>query len=85
MIISKQWLEDQKACAEGIAWFESQTETDATEIIKSWVEKKEHLNWANWLMVRTMDYRQRVKIHHKKKRTHQLGQSKFNDYLVTKC
>ncbi len=54
MQLTKEWLEKQGACIDGIKWWLNQNENDSVEIIKAWVENKEYLDWASWLIVRTM-------------------------------
>jgi hypothetical protein len=60
MKINKTWLAEKNACSKGIEWFNNQSETDALKIIENFVEKKEHLDWANWLIARIMSYKQHV-------------------------
>lgn len=38
-------------------WFNAQKETDAVKVIKKLV-KENQLSWANWTIVRVMDYKQ---------------------------
>ena len=59
MIISKQWLKEKDACPEVIAEFIGQSETDGVRFVKKCIKMK-NLDWANWLIVRIMDYRQCV-------------------------
>ena len=59
MKITKNWLEEKNACREGINFFISQKETESLIILKNLIEQKK-LNWANWLIVRTMTYKQYV-------------------------
>ena len=59
MKIDKEWLENHEACNKGIKWFNSQKETNPIKIIQQFIEKK-HLDWANWLIVRIMNYKQCV-------------------------
>jgi hypothetical protein len=56
MIISKQWLEEKRACSGGISWFIAQKETDGLKVVKNLIKEKQ-LNWANWLIVRIMEYK----------------------------
>ena len=58
MKITKEWLEERNACKEGIDWFATQTETDGIKILKKLIaeDKEDKLDWANWLIVRLMDY-----------------------------
>jgi len=60
MKITKDWLFEKAACKDGIKWFVSQKETDSINVLQKLIEQK-HLDWANWLIVRTMDRTQRLK------------------------
>jgi len=59
MKITKEWLLEKKACASGVKWFESQKETDIVRVLES-LNNDDHWEWANWLMVRIMSYKQYV-------------------------
>ena len=59
MKITKEWLAEKSACSEGCKWFLSQKETDAVKVLKKLIKEK-HLDWANWTIVRVMDYKQYV-------------------------
>ena len=59
MQIKKEWLIEKKACNEGVEWFYNQKETDGIRIVKKLIVAKK-LEWANWLIVRIMDYNQYV-------------------------
>ena len=56
MKITKQWLEDRDACEEGLKYWEDVNLPDSTDFIKYCIEtnEKEKLQWANWLMARTL-------------------------------
>ena len=60
MKLTTEWLTEQQACQDGMAWFTAQTETDSIKVVR-----KLHLNarndWANWLIVRLMNRTQRLK------------------------
>ena len=58
MNITKEWLEEKAACREGVEWFINQKEDNPLKIIKLFIVNKEHLNWANWLIVRIMSRKQ---------------------------
>jgi len=58
--LTEKWLRDHNACEEGITWFLNQEETDPIKLIKQAIKKKQHLDWANWLIVRLMKYKQYV-------------------------
>ena len=57
--ISVKWLKSKRACSEGVHWFKNQKEKDAIKILKELIKIK-RLDWANWLIVRVMDYKQYV-------------------------
>ena len=57
--ITIRWLQKQNACDEGIYYFETLDATDPVVIIQSLIDHQEHLNWANWLIVRIMSPAQR--------------------------
>src|SRR3990167_9436482 len=59
MNISKDWLLEQRACVKGIDWFTAQSETDGLATVKKLMAEKK-LEWANWLIVRLMAYKQYV-------------------------
>jgi hypothetical protein len=63
MKITTEWLREQKACDDGIVWFEaqfeSQAEADGIKVVEKLIAEQ-HLGWANWLIVRIMNYRQYV-------------------------
>ena len=59
MNISKDWLLEHRACTKGINWFTAQTETDGLATVKKLMAEKK-LEWANWLIVRLMAYKQYV-------------------------
>jgi hypothetical protein len=59
MKITKEWLEGKKACSKGVDWFVKQKETDGVVVVKKLIKEK-LFDWANWLIVRIMDYKQRV-------------------------
>jgi len=60
MKLTEKWLRDHDACNLGITWFLNQEETDPIKLIKQAIKKKQHLDWANWLIVRKMKYKQYV-------------------------
>ena len=59
MIISEKWLTKNKACSNGIEWFIAQQEKDGVNVVRKLMAEK-RLDWANWLIVRIMSYRQYV-------------------------
>jgi len=61
MKITKDWLESNKACEEGIVLFlnhESKLKTDKSAIES--LIKIDHFDWANWVVVRMMDEKQKI-------------------------
>lgn len=60
MKITEEWLKEQEACVKGIKWFKNQEERDPIKLIEWFIENEKHLDWANWLIVRIMDYKQYV-------------------------
>lgn len=61
MKITEEWLKEQEACVKGIKWFKNQEERDPIKLIEWFIENEKHLDWANWLIVRIMDYKQYVR------------------------
>ena len=57
--ITGDWLQERSACGSGVKWFLNQGEDDAVKVIKKLI-KENRLSWANWLIVRIMDYEQCV-------------------------
>ena len=60
MEITEAWLTKQKACREGVEWWEKCGETKDVAVLKKLIKGK-YLPWANWLIVRVMTYRQFVR------------------------
>ena len=58
-IITIKWLKKEDACKEGIKWFKKQKEREVIKVVKALMNDK-HLDWANWLLPRTMTYKQYV-------------------------
>ena len=59
MNITKEWLNENGACQEGIEWFNDQKETDAKNVLMSLL-KQDHFDWANWTVVRLMTHEQNI-------------------------
>ena len=59
MIISEQWLKEKSACSSGVDWFVEQKETDGVKVVENLIVANK-LQWANWLIVRIMNYKQYV-------------------------
>ena len=60
MKIDLDLLTKLKACKQGTVWFKSQHETEHNKVIKKLLEEGK-FTWANWLIVRLLDKKQRVK------------------------
>ena len=60
MNITKEWLEEMNACTAGIDWFLAQTETAGITVVKKLLAEN-HFEWANWLIVRLMDRKQKIR------------------------
>ena len=55
MIITTELLKEKDACEEGVIWFEKNyKKCDLIFWLEDLIKKKEHLDWANWLIVRCM-------------------------------
>ena len=59
MKLTEEWLKEKSACSEGVEWFLKQKETDAVKVLEKLIKEKQ-LPWANWTIVRVMNYKQRV-------------------------
>jgi hypothetical protein len=59
MKITLKWLEEKEACQEGLDWFKSQYKMDSIKVLEKLIAE-DKLNWANWLIVRLMEYKQYV-------------------------
>ncbi len=61
MKITKQWLTKRGACQDGIDWViaEKLIGLDGNKFVGRLI-KADKLDWANWLIVRIMDYKQYV-------------------------
>jgi len=53
------WLKKHGACEEAVDAFKAQTETDVVKLLKRCM-KADRFDWANWLIVRKMTYKQYV-------------------------
>ena len=58
-VLTKQILEDLNACEDGMDWFCGQAETCTVKVLKKLIHQK-HYAWANWTIVRVIDYEQYV-------------------------
>jgi len=59
MKIDEKWLFETEACPEIVEWWRNQKETDGLKVVKALIEA-EKLDWANWTIVRIMEYKQYV-------------------------
>ena len=57
--ITVKWLTEKSACQEGIDWFIAQKETNSIKVLEKLIAEKK-LDWANWLVIRVMEYKQYV-------------------------
>ena len=64
MKITKEWLEQNNACEEGIEWFTKQKENNAIILIEKLLFEN-HFGWANWSICRILkrDDKTRYAIH----------------------
>lgn len=60
MKITKQLLRKHNACQECVKWFLKQKKTNHEFIINK-LMKKNHFDWANWLIVRLMTRKQKIR------------------------
>jgi hypothetical protein len=60
MKITKEWLRANRACGEGVVWFENQSQTDTKSVVKSLMADG-RFSWANWLVTKKMDRANGVK------------------------
>jgi len=60
--ITRTWLRKHNACKEAVIEFKKSNITDLFEILSVLIKSnnKEKLEWANWLIVRTMNKTQKV-------------------------
>ena len=59
MKITEKWLIEQQACMDGVDWFCRQKQDDGLKVVKKLIAASK-LDWANWLICRIFDYKQRV-------------------------
>ena len=59
MNITEEWLKGKNACESGRIWWRNQKETDGVKVVKALIKDKK-LDWANWTIVRLMEYKQYV-------------------------
>ena len=59
--ITKKWLQEKSACSEGVKWFlDKRIEDISGDLLVDMLMNEDKFQWANWLIVRIMDYKQRV-------------------------
>ncbi len=60
MIITKNWLKEQRACKEGCEWaLKNAPNAEGEDAVKALI-KAGKIDWANWLVVRLMTHKQKV-------------------------
>ena len=57
--ITTEYLQSLKACQKGIDWVAKYEDKESTAVLRHLIAD-DKWNWANWLIVRIMDYRQYV-------------------------
>ena len=58
--ITRNWLAEKNACQDGYNWFTKQNKEFEPIPLLNLLIKKNQLDWANWLIVRVMEYKQYV-------------------------
>ena len=58
-IITKAIIKELNPCSKGYEWYMKNPISDPVELVKELM--KEHEDWANWLILRIMDYEQYVR------------------------
>jgi len=59
MEITNEWLKSKNPCSDGYGWFLDSKKTDLCEILDSLLLEN-HFDWANWVIVRKMNKKQKV-------------------------
>ena len=58
--INQKWIKEKRPCVEAVEWWHKNgEEKNAIVVLKKLLAEKRY-NWANWLIVRLMDYRDYV-------------------------
>ena len=57
--ITKEWLHEKRACAEGYDWFIRQRARDEVKVLEHLIAEEKN-DWANWLIVRRMERTQYI-------------------------
>ena len=60
MKITKAWLNRRGACSAGVEWFEKSGLTESSEVMAGLL-KENLLEWANWLIVRLLDRKDKIR------------------------
>ena len=60
MEITKEWLKEKRACADGYAWFLNCGKSKDIDVLNALISGK-YLQWANWLIVRVMNRKQKLR------------------------
>jgi len=59
MKLTDNWIKKYEPCEEGVEWWDGK-ERDSLKILRKLIREKRYY-WANWLIVRTMTYKQYVR------------------------
>ena len=57
--ITANWLNEINACSDAVEAFKNQKETNPVKVVQG-AMKIDRFNWANWLIVRLMDRKQKI-------------------------
>jgi len=57
--LNQDWIDKWRPCQEGIEWLKGQKSREPIAVLKQLIEEKRY-NWANWTIVRVMEYRDYV-------------------------
>ena len=61
MEITKEWLKEKRACADGYAWFLNCGKSKDIDVLNALISSGKYLQWANWLIVRVMNRKQKLR------------------------
>ena len=59
MKITLEWLEENNACVNGVAWFKAQSETDGGMVVRALVVAKK-FEWANWTIAHLLNRKNQI-------------------------
>jgi hypothetical protein len=59
--LTVKYLKKIGACKEAVDWVRVQSSNDINVLYKQVLKSKEHLYWANWMLVRLMNKKQRIR------------------------